>query len=124
MPIFRADYLIKPDLVIYGEELVPPIYTKNDFQISFKNSDKNEAGQYTRLLASVIGEAENIDTSEVTLWTTMSDLSRNQYYVRSINAMNFAMIDMNKLKNIKQMKSVSSYDVDKAGADVFNLFYK
>ena len=63
-------------------------------------------------------------TSEVTLWTTMSDLSRNQYYVRSINAMNFAMIDMNKLKNIKQMKSVSSYDVDKAGADIFGLFYK
>lgn len=63
-------------------------------------------------------------TSEVTVWTTMSDLSRNQYYVRSINAMNFAMIDMNKLKNIKQMKSVSSYDVDKAGADVFSAFYK
>jgi penicillin V acylase-like amidase (Ntn superfamily) len=63
-------------------------------------------------------------TSEVTLWTTMSDLNRNQYFVRSINAMNFAMIDMNKLKNIKQMKSVSSYDVDKAGADVFSLFYK
>lgn len=61
MPIFRADYLIKPDLVIYGEELVPPISTKNNFQISFKNSDKNNAGQYTRLLASVIGEAENID---------------------------------------------------------------
>jgi len=54
----------------------------------------------------------------------MSDLSRNQYYVRSINAMNFAMIDMNKLKNIKQMKSVSSYDVDKSGADIFSLFYK
>jgi len=63
-------------------------------------------------------------TSEVTLWTTMSDLNRNQYYVRSINAMNFSMIDMNKLKNVKQMKSISSYDVDKAGADVFSLFYK
>ena len=63
-------------------------------------------------------------TSEVTVWTTMSDLSRNQYYVRSINAMNFAMVDMNKLKNIKQMKSVSTYDVDKSGADIFSLFYK
>ena len=60
MPIFRADYLIKPDLVIYGEELVPPISTKNNFQISFKNSDKNDAGQYTRLLASVIGEAVDL----------------------------------------------------------------
>ena len=63
-------------------------------------------------------------TSEVTLWTTMSDLNRNQYYVRSINAMNFASIDMNKLKNIKQIKSISTYDVDKSGADLFNMFYK
>jgi choloylglycine hydrolase len=63
-------------------------------------------------------------TSEVTLWTTMSDLNRSQYYVRSINAMNFAMVDMNKLKNIKQIKSVSTYDVDKSGADIFSLFYK
>ncbi|MBU3562931.1 linear amide C-N hydrolase [Polynucleobacter sp. Tro8-14-1] len=58
-------------------------------------------------------------SSEVTLWTTMSDLNRNQYYVRSINAMNFAVVDMNKLKSIKQIKSISSYDVDKAGADLF-----
>jgi choloylglycine hydrolase len=63
-------------------------------------------------------------TSEVTLWTTMSDLNRNQYYVRSINAMNFAMIDMNKLKDVKQIKSISTYDVDKTGADIFSLFYK
>ncbi|WP_370624812.1 linear amide C-N hydrolase [Polynucleobacter sp. MG-27-Goln-C1] len=58
-------------------------------------------------------------SSEVTVWTTMSDLNRNQYYVRSINHMNFAVVDMNKLANIKQIKSISSYDVDKAGADVF-----
>lgn len=58
-------------------------------------------------------------SSEVTLWTTMSDLNRNQYYVRSINAMNFAVVDMNKLKGIKKIKSISSYDVDKAGADLF-----
>ena len=63
-------------------------------------------------------------SSEVTEWTVMADLSRNLYYVRSINALNWSMIDMNKLKAVKQIKSVSTYDVDKAGADAFNLFYK
>jgi penicillin V acylase-like amidase (Ntn superfamily) len=63
-------------------------------------------------------------SSEVTIWTTMSDLNRNQYYVRSINGMNFAVIDLNKLKDVKQIKSVSTYDVDKAVGDVFTLFLK
>ena len=69
------------------------------------------------------GKAKAI-SSEVTQWTTMGDLSRNRLYVKSINAMNWAMIDMNKLKNVTQIKSVSTYAVDKAGADSFNLFYK
>ena len=63
-------------------------------------------------------------SSEVTLWTTMSDLNRNRYYVRSINGLNFAMIDLNKLKEVKQVKSVSTYDVDKAVGDAFTLFLK
>lgn len=63
-------------------------------------------------------------SSEVTIWTTMSDLNRNHYFVRSINAMNFASVDMNKLKDVKQIKTISTYDVDKAGADVFTLFLK
>ena len=63
-------------------------------------------------------------SSEVTIWTTMSDLNRNQYFVRSINAMNFASVDMNKLKDVKQIKSISTYDIDKVGADVFTLFMK
>ncbi len=63
-------------------------------------------------------------SSEVTIWTTMSDLNRNQYYVRSINGMNFAVVDLNKLKNLKQVKSVSTYDVDKSVGDLFTLFNK
>ena len=63
-------------------------------------------------------------SSEVTIWTTMSDLNRNQYYVRSINGMNFAVVDLNKLKDVKQVKSVSTYDVDKAVGDLFTLFLK
>ncbi len=63
-------------------------------------------------------------SSEVTVWSTMTDGARNLYFVRSINALNWASIDMNKLKEIKQAKSISTYEVDKAGADVFNQFYK
>lgn len=63
-------------------------------------------------------------SSEVTQWTTMNDLSRNLTYVRSINAINWTVVDMNKLKDVKQVKSVSTYAVDQAGADAFNLFYK
>jgi choloylglycine hydrolase len=63
-------------------------------------------------------------SSEVTEWTTMNDLSRNLTYVRSINALNWTVVDMNKLKDVKQIKSVSTYAVDQAGADAFNLFYK
>lgn len=64
------------------------------------------------------------NSSEVTEWTVMNDLSRNLTYIKSINALNWSVIDMNKLKNVTQVKSVSSYEVDKAGADAFNLFYK
>jgi penicillin V acylase-like amidase (Ntn superfamily) len=62
-------------------------------------------------------------SSEVTTWTTLQDLSRNLLYFRSIEAMNWAVIDMNKLKDVKEIKSVSTSDVDKAGADSFKLFY-
>jgi penicillin V acylase-like amidase (Ntn superfamily) len=70
------------------------------------------------------GPRGNKSSSEVTQWTTMNDLSRNLTYVRSINAINWTVVDMKKLKDVKQMKSVSTYDVDQAGADAFNLFYK
>jgi choloylglycine hydrolase len=62
-------------------------------------------------------------SSEVTTWTTLQDLSRNLLYLRSINAMNWSVVDMNKLKDVKEVKSVSIFDVDKAGADSFKLFY-
>lgn len=63
-------------------------------------------------------------SSEVTIWTTMSDLTRNQYYVRSINGINFAVVDLNKLKDVKQIKSISTYEVDKTVGDAFTLFTK
>ena len=62
-------------------------------------------------------------SSEITIWTTLQDLSRNLLYFRSIAAMNWTVIDMNKLKDVKEVKSISTSDVDKAGADSFKLFY-
>ena len=62
-------------------------------------------------------------SSEVTIWTAVKDLSRGLFYVRSINAMNWSVVDMNKLNDIKQVKTISAYDVDKAGADAFKQFY-
>ncbi|MFY9136239.1 linear amide C-N hydrolase [Zwartia sp.] len=63
------------------------------------------------------------NSSEVTVWTSLQDLSRNLLYFRSINAMNWSVIDMNKLKDVKKIKSISTFAVDQAGADVFKLFY-
>lgn len=62
-------------------------------------------------------------SSETTNYTVMNDLSRNLFYVRSINALNWSMVDMNKLvSSVKTVKSISTYDIDKPGADIFTLF--
>lgn len=58
-------------------------------------------------------------SSEVTQWTTMGDLAGGKLYVRSINALNWTVVDMAKLKNMTQVKSISTYQVDKVGADAF-----
>ena len=61
-------------------------------------------------------------SSEVTEWTVMNDLTRNLLYVRSINALNWTVIDMNKLKNVNKPKSIATYDVNGLGADATNYF--
>lgn len=63
-------------------------------------------------------------SSETSNYTMMSDLSRGLFYFRSINAMNWTMVDMKKLKDIKQVKKINIYDAEKPGADVFSLFNK
>lgn len=63
-------------------------------------------------------------SSETTNYTMMSDSSRGLFYFRSINAMNWSVVDMNKLKDIKQIKKIYIYDAEKPGADIFSLFYK
>jgi hypothetical protein len=63
--------------------------------------------------------------SEVTLFTTMNDLAQNQFYIRPINAINFAKIDLHKLADLKEVKKVSFDQVAQLnGADATELFLK
>lgn len=62
--------------------------------------------------------------SEVTVWTVVRDLSRNLVYFRSIEAMNWSVIDMNKLADVKAIKKVSVFDINQAGADAYKMFYQ
>ena len=73
-----------------------------------------------------IGDAPrgNTYSSEVTDYTVMKDLARGQYFVRSINALNWAVVDITMLKGLSQIKSISTYDIDKSGADVYGQFMK
>ena len=68
------------------------------------------------------GPRSNQLSSESTSWMIMHDLARNRTYVRTINALNWSVIDMNQLRDVKTMKTISAFDVDKAGANVFSVF--
>jgi choloylglycine hydrolase len=45
--------------------------------------------------------------SEITLWTTMRDTSRNLFFIRTIDSINYSMFDMNKLNTLKSVTKVS-----------------
>lgn len=48
----------------------------------------------------------NSSSSETTQYTFLHDKNRNRYYLRTIDAMNFAMFDLNKLATIKKTVKV------------------
>jgi penicillin V acylase-like amidase (Ntn superfamily) len=74
-------------------------------------------------LSSSSGDAAT--NTEVTLWTSMSDMARKQYYIRPINSINFSMIDIPKLANVKELKKVSLDQIAQLhGADATELFLK
>jgi penicillin V acylase-like amidase (Ntn superfamily) len=52
-------------------------------------------------------------TSEVTYYTALKDLNRNQFYIRQITMLNFVKFDMAKLSDIKTVKVVSFDDLTK-----------
>lgn len=70
------------------------------------------------------GPRGNSLSSETSRFIVMNDLAGKRFFFRDIGALNWAVIDMDKLKNITQLKTIPSSLMDKAGADAFNLFYK
>jgi choloylglycine hydrolase len=52
------------------------------------------------------GSSANSVTSEVTQFTWMNDKQRNRYYLRTIDALNFASFEIDKLAPIKQLVRV------------------
>jgi len=70
------------------------------------------------------GPRGNSLSSEVSYYIVMNDLARNLYYIRSVDALNWTVFDINKLKNVTKVKSVPVADIDKARADPYTLFYK
>jgi choloylglycine hydrolase len=111
---FYANYVRKAETP--DEAIVTLAHLMNNFDRPY-DLTVDEAG------GTGDGVRSSSTSSEVTIWTTLQDLSRNLLYFRSIEAMNWAVIDMGKLKDVKQIKTVSTSDVDKAGADSFKLFY-
>lgn len=70
------------------------------------------------------GPRGNTASSEVTYFTVMNDLSQNRFYIRTINSMNYSMIDIRKLSSLKQIKSVPTYSINEVGSDATDLFLR
>jgi penicillin V acylase-like amidase (Ntn superfamily) len=69
--------------------------------------------------------AANKLSSESTYFTVMNDLSRNYFYLRTINSINFARFDVRKLNALKQTKVVTFAAINSnANLDATELFLK
>ena len=64
-------------------------------------------------------------SSESTYFTTMSDLSRGHFYLRTINSINFSKFDLRKLAALKQTKVIKFSAINAFGnLDATELFLK
>ncbi|QWE11357.1 linear amide C-N hydrolase [Polynucleobacter sp. es-EL-1] len=75
--------------------------------------------------SSSVGEsvASSKPTSEVTFFTSLKDLNRNLFYIRTIGMMNYVKVDINKLGAIKSVKIVSFSSLEKySGFNAEELF--
>ena len=70
------------------------------------------------------GPGSDTETTEVSWNLFLHDLSRNLFYIRNINALNWSVIDINKLKDVKEIKTINTYDVNETGANAFTQFYQ
>jgi len=66
---------------------------------------------------SAEGGKAGTTTSEVTLFTWMHDKSRNLYFLRTIDAMNFATFDLAKLSSIQRVVTVPIGKINDATLD-------
>lgn len=60
----------------------------------------------------VLSNGSNAPTSEATYFTAMNDLSQGQFYLRTINAINFSRFDIVKLSSLKEVTYVPFKDID------------
>ncbi len=67
------------------------------------------------------GPALKTRSSEVTMFTWMSDKTRNRYYLRTINSYNFTMIDMDALVSQKEIKKIPLATFDNVTGDSTHL---
>lgn len=69
--------------------------------------------------------AANRLSSESTYFTVMNDLSRNYFYLRTINSINFSKFDVRKLSAVKQTKEITFSAVNAyPNLDATELFLK
>jgi penicillin V acylase-like amidase (Ntn superfamily) len=69
--------------------------------------------------------AANKLSSESTYFTVMNDLSRNYFYLRTINSINFAKFEVQKLSALKQTKVITFAAVNaNPNLDATQLFLK
>jgi choloylglycine hydrolase len=61
-------------------------------------------------------------TSEVTLFTWMNDKVRNLYFLRTIDAMNFAKFEISKLSPIKKVITIPLAKINDAQLDGTQVF--
>ena len=67
------------------------------------------------------GPALKTNSSEVTLFTWMSDKARNRYYLRTIDSYNFTMIDMNRLASETKIKKIPIATFNNTSSDSTHL---
>jgi len=70
-----------------------------------------------------VGDGPPLKTTstEVTMFTWMSDKTRNRYYLRTIGSYNFTMIDMNKLAAETETKKIPLSTFDNISSDSTHL---
>jgi len=70
------------------------------------------------------GPAMSEASTEVTIFTWMNDKARNRYYLRTIDQLNFATFEMEKLAGIKRMVAVPFSQVNDSTLDGTALLLK